>query len=156
MRALALGLGLALVLSTDILAADQNPLIGNWRLISNQIMIDNGAPLNLPNSRGYLVLTVEGRMMTLTTWGERRFGSSDAEMGQLLRSMFAYSGKYRIEGSDFVATVDVSWIEAWNGTEQRRHYSIEGDRLTIISEPQPFLLDPTKSVVGKLVWERER
>ena len=158
MRALAICVGIAALLATDIHAADQNPLVGNWRLVSNQITIDNSAPQDFPgpNPRGYLILTAEGRMMALITSGERRFGNSDADMSGLLRSMLAYSGKYRVEGSDFVTMVDVSWIEAWNGTEQRRRYSIEGDRLTIVSAPQPSLSDPAKSVVGMLVWEREK
>jgi len=43
--------------------------------------------------------------------------------------MLASSGLYRVEGNDFITTVEVSWNEQWNGTEQRRHYRIEGDKL---------------------------
>jgi hypothetical protein len=35
-------------------------------------------------------------------------------------TMIAYSGKYRVEGKEFVATVDMSWKEVWNSMEQRR------------------------------------
>ena len=49
--------------------------------------------------------------MALTT-GENRAGETgDAERAALHRSMLAYSGKYRVEGSDFVTTVDVSWTD---------------------------------------------
>jgi hypothetical protein len=47
--------------------------------------------------------------------------------------MLAYTGRYRVEGHDFITTVEVSWNEEWNGTEQRRHFRIEGNRLFIES-----------------------
>jgi hypothetical protein len=146
------------VLSASVFAAERNPLVGNWKLVSNQIIIDNGPPKDFPgsNPRGYLILTSEGRMMAFIAAGDRKFGTTDAEMGKLFTSMVAYSGKYRIEGSDFVTAVDASWNEAWNGTEQRRHYTLNGDKLTIETAPQPFLLEPGKLVVAKLVWEREK
>jgi hypothetical protein len=65
------------------------------------------------------------------------------------KSMIAYSGKYRIEGNDFVTTVDVSWNEAWNGTEQRRHCTLDGDKLMIVSAPQPSTV-----FVGKTSYDR--
>ena len=70
--------------------------------------------------------------------------------------MFAVSGKYRIEGSDLLITVDVSWNETWNGTELRRHCRIEGDKLFVETEPAPSALFPGKTTVGKLVFEREK
>jgi hypothetical protein len=49
----------------------------------------------------------------------------------LHKSMIAASGKYRIDGSSFVFTVDVSWNESWNGAEQRRYFRIDGDKLIV-------------------------
>jgi hypothetical protein len=70
--------------------------------------------------------------------------------------MLAYTGKYRIEGSDFITVVDVSWNEDWNGTEQRRHFSIEGDKLLIESAPAPSIVFPGKTDFRRIVWEREK
>ncbi len=50
------------------------------------------------------------------------------------------SGRYRVEGQDFVTVVEVSWNEEWNGTEQRRHFRIDSKRLLIESEPGPSIL----------------
>jgi Lipocalin-like domain len=50
-----------------------------------------------------------------------------------------------LEGSDFITVVDVSWNEEWNGTEQRRHFRIEGDRLFIESAPAPSIVFPGKT-----------
>ena len=57
-------------------------------------------------------------MIGILTSDSRKPGLGDAERAQLHKSMLAYSGRYRVEGNQFVTTVDVSWNEAWNGTEQ--------------------------------------
>lgn len=62
----------------------------------------------------------------------------DTERAAVHKSMLAYSGKYRVEGQDLITTVDISWNEEWNGTEQRRHFRIEGDKLFIESAPARF------------------
>jgi Lipocalin-like domain len=109
-----------------------------------------------PHPRGYLILTGEGRAMALTTAEGRKGGETDAERSALHRSMLAYTGRYRIDGSDFITTVDVSWNESWNGSEQRRHYRIEGDKLFIDSAPASSITSPGKTDYRRLVWERER
>ena len=80
----------------------------------------------------------------------------DAGRAALHKSMLAYSGRYRIEGNDFITLVDVSWNEDWNGTEQRRHFRIEGDKLFIESEPAPSIVFPGKTDLRRIVWEREK
>lgn len=102
------------------------------------------------------MLTREGRIMVLTTAENRRAGMGDAERAALHRSMLAYSGKYRIEGSDLITVVDASWNEEWNGTEQRRHSRIEGNKLFIESAPAPSIWFPGKTDFRRIVWEREK
>ncbi len=68
--------------------------------------------------KGFRILTREGRSIVVTTAENRRAGAGDAERAALHKSMLAYSGKYRVEGHDFITVVDVSWNEEWNGTEQ--------------------------------------
>jgi len=94
--------------------------------------------------------------MALTTADERRGGMSDAARAALHKSMLAYSGKYRIEGADLITTVDVSWNEDWNGTEQRRHFTIEGDRLLVESAPAPSIVSAGKIDFRRIVWERDQ
>jgi hypothetical protein len=94
--------------------------------------------------------------MVLTTAESRRGGMGDAERAALHKSMLAYSGKYRIEGKDLITTVDVSWNEEWNGTEQRRHFRIEGDKLFIETAPAPSIVYPGQIDFRRIVWEREK
>ncbi len=145
-------------LCSNVCAADSDALIGTWRLVTWQVIAENEAPQNIfgANPKGYLILTREGRSMVLTSADERKGGMGDPERAALHRSMLAYSGKYRIEGDDLITTVDVSWNEDWNGTEQRRRFRIEGDRLLIESAPAPSILSLGKIDFRRIVWERDR
>ena len=138
-------------------AGGADALIGTWKLVSWQVIVDNGPPQDLfgARPRGYLILTREGRSTVLTAAEHRRAGTDDASRAALHRSMLAYSGRYRVEGSDFVTVVDLSWNEEWNGTEQRRHFRIEGDRLLIESVPAPSIVAPGRTDFRRIVWERE-
>jgi hypothetical protein len=153
-------LALVVLLITSPAFAQDSPLVGNWKLVSFQTIYDGNesAPQDMygANPNGYLILTQEGRLMTLITSDNRKAGAGDAERAALHKSMISYSGKYKAEGKDFITTVDASWNEAWNRTEQRRHFRIEGDKLTIETAPGPSILIPGKIAVGRLVWAREK
>ena len=151
-------LAILLAISNPVFAAGSDDLIGNWKLVSWQVIVENEPPQNVfgSNPKGCLILTREGRSIVVTTADNRKGGMGDAERAALHKSMLAYSGKYRIEGNDFITLVDVSWNEAWNGTEQRRHFRIEGDKLFIESEPAPSIVFPGKTDFRRIVWEREK
>ncbi len=135
---------------------DADALVGIWKLVSWQVIVD-GQPQDLfgLHPKGFLILTREGRAMVLTTAEQRHAGDSPAARAALHASMLAYTGRYRVEGDVFVTTVDVSWNEHWNGTEQRRRFRIEGERLYIETAPAPSLLFPGRIDSRRLVWERE-
>jgi Lipocalin-like domain len=156
-----IGAGMLIAWSADpgsAQAADPNSLIGSWKLISWQVIAEDGTVHDIYGAKpkGYLVLTREGRSIVVTTADGRKAGMSDAERAALHKSMLAYSGRYRIEGNDFVTTVEVSWNEAWNGSEQRRHFRIEGNRLFIESAPAPSIILAGKTDFRRIVWERDR
>ncbi len=149
---------LLLVISGPLSAGDAESLFGTWKLVSWQVISGNEPPQNVfgANPKGFLILTREGRSIVLTTAENRRAGMSEAERAALHKSMLAYSGRYRIEGNDFITTVEVSWNEEWNGTEQRRHFRIEGDKLFIESAPAPSIVYPGKTDFRRIVWQREK
>ena len=138
------------------MTSSNHPLVGTWKLLSWQVITD-GVPQDVfgPSPNGYLVLTPEGRSIVLTTAIGRKGGMSDASRAALHKTMLSYSGRYRVEGSDFITVVEISWTEEWNGTEQRRHYRIDGDKLFIETEPAPSIISPGKIDFRRLVWTRE-
>ena len=88
------------------LARRPNSPVGTWKLVSFQYEFEDSDERDEPlgaNPVGYLVLTEE-RLITLMTARER---ATDAAPGELLGSMIAYSGRYRLQGDDcFITTVD--------------------------------------------------
>jgi len=156
---IAAGLLLGLLASSRPLqAADPAALVGNWKLISWQVIAEDGTAQDVFGAKpnGYLVLTREGRSIVVTTAEGRKPGMGDADRAALHKSMLAYSGRYRLEGNDFITQVEVSWNEEWNGSEQRRHFRIEGDKLYIDSAPAPSVIFPGKTDFRRIVWERHK
>jgi hypothetical protein len=160
MRLLLLALGLGFISFSPRVpaAADQNAVVGSWKMVSYQRVVDNGTPRNGlgEHPRGVVIFTPEGRMVLLTTADGRKSATTDEGRAELWKSMVAYTGKYRIEGNNLITSVDVSWNEEWNGTEQLRHFKIDGDQLIFTTSPAPSPIYPGKSYYAKAVFEREK
>lgn len=133
-------------------------LLGTWKLVSfHSEFRDTGAREEAlgPSPTGYLIFGADERMMALIVAKERKAGSNDAFQAGLFRSMMSYTGRYRVEGNEFVTAVDASWNEEWTGTEQRRFFKIEADRLEIISAWLASPRLPGRPIVrGILSWVR--
>jgi hypothetical protein len=153
-------IGVALILTSFASAVDQTKLMGIWKLLSFDAELQDTGELNPilgNNPKGYLIFTPEGRAMTVFTAGDRKAPKTDEERVAAFTSMYAYSGLYRIEGDKMTWKLDVSWNEAWIGTELVRSLKLEGDRLKIISAWNPstnprFHLG--KMVRAIITWER--
>jgi lipocalin-like protein len=89
MRAL---LSVFLAISGPLFAADAERLVGTWKLVSWQVIVQNEPPQNVfgLHPKGFLVLTPEGRSIVVTTAENRRAGMGDAERAALHKSMLAY------------------------------------------------------------------
>jgi hypothetical protein len=66
--------------------------------------------------------------------------------------MFAYAGRYSLEGGRVIHHVDVSWNEVWTGTDQAREFELDGGTLTLSTH----LTDPVSASESHyvLVWEK--
>ncbi len=136
-------------------------LIGTWKLLVSDIEYqESGARepyFGVGTPSGYLILTPEGRMMVLLASGERHPGQTDEAQAALFRSMIAYTGRYHVEGDEFIPTVDISWNGVWTGTEQRRFYTRDGERLDILTVWTPHPIHPERRMIrGILSWERDQ
>jgi Lipocalin-like domain len=160
MRYLLLTLGLSFLSFSPHphAAPDRNAVVGSWKMVSYQRVLDDGVPQNGlgEHPKGVVIFTPEGRAVLLTTADGRKAAANDADRAELWKSMVAYTGKYRIEGNDLITSVDVSWNEEWNGTEQLRHFKIEGDQLIFTTSPAPSPIYPGKTYYAKAVFEREK
>jgi lipocalin-like protein len=81
----ALFLTLLLAISAPLFAADADGLVGTWKLVSWQVIVEDETPRNVfgAHPNGFLVLTREGRAIVLTTAQDRRPGMGDAERATL-------------------------------------------------------------------------
>ena len=66
--------------------------------------------------------------------------------------MVAYSGSYSIDDNEVIHKVEVSWNEAWNGTDQHRFIEVKDNRLTIKTPIMVSQISGKKSI-NTLVWE---
>ena len=140
------------------LADDRAKLVGNWKLVSWDIEIQatgERRPGMGGKTAGWLIFTPEGRLMALITAEGRKPAKTTEERAALYSTMLANTGMYRIEGDKFITKVDLSWNEAWNGTEQVRFYKLDGDRLDVVSAWAKAATIPGEPVArGVLTWER--
>jgi hypothetical protein len=82
---------------------------------------------------GYAIFTAEGRVMFVLTGEGRKPPQTVQDRADLLNSMAAYTGMYRLEGNKWITKVDVAWNPEWVGTEQTRFFKLDGERLHVTS-----------------------
>ncbi|HIH2751126.1 lipocalin-like domain-containing protein [Burkholderia aenigmatica] len=120
-------------------------LHGCWRLVSFDAELQDSKERTQPwgaDPNGYLIFSPDGRMMVLVTAKARKPGNTDENLVALFRTVMAYTGRYRIDDDRFITTIDSSWNEAWNGTEQERFYKLDGDALEVSTAWMPNPLVP--------------
>jgi len=104
---------------------------------------------------GRLILTPAARWMVIQTAEGRQRAQDDVERAAAFRSLLAYSGTYCMDADKIILTIDISWDEAWVGTDQIRLIKLEGDRPPIEALPQPYANFGGKVMRGLLTWERD-
>ena len=140
-------------------AADS--VIGAWRLIALTEEETASKAVHKPlgeHPLGLIIFTADGHMSFIMADPARKAAAApkatDAEAAALYRTMAAYSGKYHLDGDKLTNHPEISWNQAWNGTDQRRIVAISGNKLTVTTAPfvSPFY---EKEIVSVLVFERE-
>ena len=150
----------ASLLSPVVLHAEENPVIGTWRLQSYVREVSaTGQRYNLFGDKpdGYIGYAPDGRMYAIFVNTERTTPqetvATDEEKAKLFSTITAYAGTYTLEQDKVVHHVDVSWNQAWTGTDQVRFYKLDGDTLTITTAPYKSYADGQEGV-SILVWKK--
>ena len=141
-------------------ADDRSLLHGVWKLVAYEVEVQatgRKEPLMGRNPMGYAIFTPEGRAMFVITGEGRKVAKTLEERADLLSTLVAYTGTYRIEGDKWTTKVEVAWNPEWVGTEQTRSFKMSGDRLNVLTpwRIMPNWPDkgPTRSV---LTFERAK
>ena len=156
MRALAFAA--LLLMSGPAQAADKDRIVGTWKLVSvvyEDAQTKELTPVLGEHPRGYQIATPEGRWLALVTADGRPVPKTDEDRAKALRSMIAYSGRYRVEDGKVITKVEAAWNEAWVGTDQIRLMRFADDRLHLEGPPQPH-----PNLAGRVLriivtWRRE-
>ena len=136
-------------------ADTSHALVGIWKLVSFHVETEGSNEQRLwwdEHPVGFVIFTREGRMLALLTAGDR---IASATADQLIRTMCAYSGRYRVEGNRLSTTVDSGWLPAWVGTEQPRTFKRDGDTLSLMTDFQDHPRYPGQRSRGVLMWRKE-
>jgi len=159
MRILMLFCALVLA-SPSARAADSDRIVGTWRLVSvvyEDTQTKQRTPVLGEHPRGYQIATPEGRWLALVTADGRPVPKTDEDRANALRTMIAYSGRYRVEDGKVITKVEVAWNEAWVGGEQVRFLRFEGDDLLHIESPLMAHPNVNNKVVRVIVtWQRDK
>jgi hypothetical protein len=161
-RAFALGLVVASLVPALARADDaelRQKIVGTWSLVS--VVYEDQAtkertPVYGEHPRGIQIATPQGRWLALMTAENRPVPKTDEERAAALKSMIAYTGRYRVEDGKVITKVEAAWNEAWVGGEQVRAIRIDGDKLYIESPPMPHPNIGNKVVRVIVEWEREK
>jgi hypothetical protein len=134
-------------------------LAGVWRLktfVSEDVQSRERKTVFGRRPNGCLVLTPSGRLFAILT-ARKRAATAPLTDDRIAAhdSIIAYSGTYHVEGTIFTTTVDVAWDEDLVGTNQVRHYRIEGTTLYIETPPGPSVDHGGRTMRFLLSWKRE-
>jgi hypothetical protein len=133
-------------------------IVGTWALVS--VVYEDTAsgertPIYGEHPKGIQIATPQGRWLALMTAEGRPIPKTDADRAAALKSMIAYTGRYRVENGQVITKVEAAWNEAWVGGEQVRNIRFDGDKLFIESPPMPHPNINDKTVRVIVVWQRE-
>jgi len=84
--------------------------VGTWKLVSCIFEDVQTKERTFPygeHPKGYAILTPEGRLMALITAEGRETPRTAEDRDAAFRSAVAYSGRYRVDGNEFVTTVEI-------------------------------------------------
>ena len=142
-------------------AQSPSSIVGTWRLVSMDREVLETKVVSHAfggHAVGLLTYTSDGRMMVMIVDSTRKPPAqptaTDAEALGLYRTMLAYAGPYRVQANEVITHVELSWDQTLTGTDQKRFFKLEGNRLTITSTPLVSAFLGNQTTVTTLVWER--
>jgi hypothetical protein len=149
---------------TEQVPSIQQQILGTWKLVSYvREEISSGAKSDVMGTHpsGYINYGPDGRMIVIIVGSDRKKPvgpvATPEEAEVLIRSMLAYAGTYTVDSEAKTVThhIDVSWDQSRTGESHVRTYKLDGDRLTLTTQPSN---DPAtgKKTVRTLIWERSK
>ncbi len=119
----------------------KDQLVGTWTYVAVDVVHPDGkrVPLYGPNPQGVATFDGDGHYMLLTARaGLPKFASNDRAQGTpeeykaVVQGSIAHFGRYTVNEADRTITfhIETSTFPNWNGTEQKRPFTLDGEHLT--------------------------
>ncbi|MBI3972855.1 MAG: lipocalin-like domain-containing protein [Chloroflexi bacterium] len=141
--------------------AQDEPLVGTWKLISFERSVDGKVSYPMgKEARGSIAYDALGRMSVQIMRPDRPAltgatapeGTLD-ELRAIIAGYLAYAGTYDVDRATKTVThhIDLHLLPSGVGTQLRRQFEIAGNRLTLKTPPVTV---GGRQQSGRLVWER--
>lgn len=136
-------------------------LVGTWRVVLVDNVLPDGSRVQLygPNPQGILTFDASGNYALQIMREDRpRFAANDKSKGTpqeyeaAVQGTNAHFGKYSIsdDGRAIVFHIEHASFPNWEGTDQKRPFTLSGDELTY-TVPTPTT---GATVTGEVKWRR--
>ena len=126
-----------------VIAAATTALAGNVAAQTTKSIAGTYSPVSVPaygdQPRGQMILTPDGRYSIVITRADvpkiasgARTKATPQENKAVVDGSIAHSGRYTVEDGGRAITfhIETSTFPNWNGTAQKRPFSVKGDQLT--------------------------
>ena len=139
--------------------SDEQVLLGTWQLKSFvREVTGTGERYNQLGEHpgGYISYSADGRMLVFFVSADQprpREEPSDEERIRLHKAMLAYGGTYSVSPGKVVHHIDIEWDGRRIGTDQVRFYTVDGNTLSLKTEPNKSPVDGREGI-GILTFER--
>ncbi len=142
-------------------AGSAKKLLGTWKLVSFEVVWQAKGERELPfgkNPTGYIIFTPQGRVISLITAEGRKGPQTDQDRADLYKSMYAYTGTYRVEGDKYIVKIDWAQTPEWIGVQVMQLFKIDGDRLQNTTMYVPLTPRPDKKGAARAIytWDRAK
>jgi hypothetical protein len=139
-------------------------LAGTWTLVLCDNVYPDGRRVQLygPQPQGLLMFDGQGRYsLHILRAGRTRFASNDKSQGTpdeykaTVQGSNSHFGRYTVDGAAGTLTfhIDHASFPNWEGTEQRRGFTLTGDELTYTV---PVPTSGGTAAVGEVKWRRAK
>jgi Lipocalin-like domain len=138
----------------------ESDIVGSWKQTAfYQKVIATGERRDIFGDKvfGRIIYTKEGTFCTMAAAADRKQAAaaiSEAEKPGLFTSMYAYCGKYTVDGAKFSNVPDTAWAPGWIGAPRAGKWEVKGKALVIETSPFKSARDGL-DVIAIAQYERE-
>jgi hypothetical protein len=138
----------------------ESDIVGSWKQTAfYQKVVATGERRDIYGDKilGRVIYTKEGTFCTMATAADRKQAGpavADAEKPALFSTMYAYCGKYSVDGAKVSTMADTAWAPAWLTSPHDGKWEVKGKILTIETTSFKSMRDGVE-VIAIVQYDRE-